>query len=163
MIYQIKLLGNVNESEIMSVLNEAEYHGEFVHPLWRLIEIGVDEWKKDWYEDTDNAETLLAFYVADRLVGVARVTGMPHHQANGKVGFYIRPSERKKKYAPSMIRMLEDWCAVHGIEDITAVVDVRNTASMKALYSAGWQRSGKEFRWNGNRNAVELKPVKNGS
>lgn len=163
MTYEIVHLFRVPNEAIQEIMDEAQTAEEFINPLWRLYEVPSDGWKKTAVDSRTKGESLLAFLVNEKIVGVARVTVHPKHIENGKVGFYIRPSERNRKYAPSMIRMIEGWCEEQNISDITAVVDVKNMKSFKALYSAGWERSGKQYRWNQERTAIELKPKSSGS
>lgn len=143
---------------IEAFLDEFTAAGEYCNAMWKAHEIGVAAWKKEVAKDVNPSEHILAFLVDTKLVGVVRVTPNPNHVENGKIGFYIRPSKRKQKYAPSMIRLAEDFCLANGIDNITAVADVRNVASAKAMFAAGWTRSGKQYVWTSGRSAIEFQP-----
>lgn len=162
MTYEMVPLFNLSSDMIVSFMDEAREANEFINPLWRLYDVEQDDWR-NVIPDSNNDEMLFAFVVQGILTGVARATAHPKHIENGKVGFYIRPSQRKKKYAPVMIRMIEDMCERNMLRDLTAVVDIKNTSSFKALYAAGWERSGVQYRWNQGRTAIELKPRSSGS
>ena len=87
---------------------------------------------------------------------MVRISSRINHEANGKVGYSIRPSRRKRLYAPTLLRLVEEYCCLNGITPVTACVDVRNEASLKAFRLAGFVPTGREFDWTYQRRAVEL-------
>ena len=148
-----------NPEDIKDVIAEFETNGEFCNALWRAYEIGVDQWLVEL--ETDSHEFVLAFYVGTELVGVARVTPKPNHEANGNVGYYIRPSCRGMRYGHVLLHMIVDFCKANNVQDVFAVTSVKNVASMKTLASAGWAPTGRAFKWKskyGTRNAIEYSP-----
>lgn len=86
-----------------------------------------------------------------------RITPNPRNRENGKFGYYVRPSMRKKGYAKEMIRFAKQYASENGI-DVTAVVDSANAYSMKALTKAGWSKTGTVYEWKGSRKGVEFAP-----
>lgn len=86
-----------------------------------------------------------------------RITPCPQNRENGKLGYYVRPSMRKKGYAKEMIEFARQYAVENSI-DITAVADSNNVYSMKALMNAGWSKTGAVYDWKGNRKGVEFAP-----
>lgn len=158
MKYELTPCYLLSAKHIEEFLDEFKVAGEYCNAMWRAYEIGVSAWKKELSTEIAPSEYILAFLVDMEFVGVVRVTPNPNHIENGKVGFYIRPSKRKHKYAPSMLRLVEDFCFANGIENVTAVADSGNVASAKAMYAAGWTRSGKQYIWTYGRSAIEFQP-----
>lgn len=146
----------LSDGELYDYMDEITMPGEDLHVLWECDKIGPAAWKKKLEIE---AETLYgAFLVDDRLVGVCRITKEPKHEANGKMGYSIRPSERGKGFAKIFLAMIGELGARYGVEELTACVDERNERSRRALEAAGWERSGRTFDWRPNpepRKAVE--------
>lgn len=161
MKFELISCASVDPKMLFEFLFEAHNFGEFCNPLWYAYDVGVAQFQQEEINsDADDPmrEKRLCFMVNDALVGVCRITPRLKNIANGKVGFYIRKSKRKHKYAPVMIRLIEEWCSVNQINDVTAVVSNSNTASSKALIAAGWERTGKTYTWNDGRTAIEYSP-----
>lgn len=160
MKYKLISCASLSVKMLVCFIMEAVNAKEFINPLWKAYALGIQDFKTDLalIDRIGNGERVLAFIVDKQLVGVCRITPQPKNMANGKVGYYIRPSMRKKLYAPVMLRMIEDYAASKNICGLTAVVDIENAASIRALKTAGWESSGKHFAWNGGRTAEEFRP-----
>lgn len=156
MRFELRSCLEIERKEIYDYYNEFIENEESCDVLWRLNEISFDEWMKE----EEGKTVRFGFYVDGRLVGIGRVTPKPNYEANGKVGYGIRPSERGKLYAPTMIRLIEEYCNSLGIERITACVDVDNLKSIKAFARAGWLPTGVRYKWTEGRTAIELSPRK---
>lgn len=151
--------------DLRDFMKEVETVNEFCHPLLRAHENGIRKFLLDQAEEEKKEspkEYVLAFLIDDELAGVCRVTARLNHIESGKIGYYLRHSRRKNKYAPIMIRLIEDFCMQKGVTNITAVVDIKNTASMKALFSAGWTRTKNQYTWFDGRKAIEFRPLPSG-
>lgn len=166
MKYELTDCTAVRPADIEELMAEFEASGEFCNALWRASEIGamawIDEMKAEEAEGTRH-EYVLGFFVGDTMAGVARVTPHPKHEANGNVGYYLRPSFRGARYGPVLLHMIEDFCIENSIEDANAVTAVRNKASMKTLAVAGWTPTGRAFVWRSaynTRNALEFRPAR---
>lgn len=154
-------LHNVKEipfEYIDDYFGEFQNNGEFCNVLWRLHEVNINEWLKEI--EYDPTTVYVGFCVNGSLVGVGRITPNPRHLANGRIGYAIRPSERGKLYAPTMIRLMEDYCKLLNVNEITACVEETNAKSLKALDKAGFAPTGIKYAWNGGRTAIELHPKK---
>lgn len=166
MKYELTDCTAVRPADIEELMAEFEASGEFCNALWRAYEIGAAAWVDEMAADEASGkrhEYVLGFYVGGVLAGVARITPHPHHEANGNVGYYIRPSFRGLRYGPVLLHMIEDFCIENCIEEAYAVTAIKNTASMKTLAVAGWTPTGRAFVWKSQfntRNALEYRPVR---
>jgi len=156
MRYELRLAWRVYPGIIQDFFDEFVRTGEYCNVLWHLYDVGVEQWVKD--VETDQKTFHLCFMVNERMVGVARVTPNPNHIENGKVGYAIRPTCRGNLYAPTMIRLIEDYCKMIGLDDVTACVYPGNTKSLMAFERAGWKETGNIHKWTGNRLAIEFSP-----
>ncbi len=151
----------VKASQIKSLIDEFTANGEFCNALWRAYDIGVDEWYKERKNEADHHETVLGFLVESCLIGVARITPHPNHDANGKIGYYIRPSYRRLGYGTILLHLLEDFCLTNKIYKPTAVCSETNLNSIRTLRNAGWLETGNVHNWKsekGIRKALEFRP-----
>lgn len=164
MKYEIKSCVDVDPDVLKDFMYEFEEHGEFCNAMWRAYEVGVPKWQVETNAHVfSDKERCVAFLIDGALAGVARITPKPRHIENGKIGYYLRPSFRKKKYAPVFLRLIEDFCAARNINSPTAVTDIKNTSSIQALRCAGWVETGNRYLWTSeerDRIAVEFAPAK---
>lgn len=156
--YELQLAWKVNPGLIQEFFDEFERFGEYCNVLWHLYDVGVAQWVQD--AASDQKTFYLCFFVNDRLVGMARVTPQPNHIENGRVGYAIRPTCRGNLYAPTMLRLIEDYCKWIALREVTACIDSSNIKSIKAFDRAGWQATGNVYKWTGNRLAIEVAPIK---
>ena len=132
-------------------------NGESENVTWELAFMPIYEWYARKSEDMRNR--LFGFNVNGRLVGMARISTRVNFDANGKIGYSIRPSERGKRYGKALLIAIETYCKEHGISPVTACVDVENIHSFETLRSAGYRLTGRTFDWIPNpnpRKAVEM-------
>lgn len=146
--YEIVPCTWLTDEEIEDYVDEHKRFGEEVNVLWEIGQISPTAWKA---KIEAAADTLYgAFLVDDRLVGVCRITKEPRHEANGKMGYSIRPSERGKGFAKIFLALIGELGARYEVEELTACVDKRNERSIRALEAAGWEWSGRTFDWRPN-------------
>lgn len=136
-------------------------NGEECQQLWMLDDSMscYDFYRKI---SADKNTSTLVMSVCGIVVGIGRCTRQPKHIANGRIGYSILPEHRKKGYAPILIRLLEEYCCrAFELEpaEVTACVAENNTPSMKALCAAGFHATGNEYRWTGDRRAIEYAPT----
>ena len=144
-------------SETLSYWQEVLDHGETENVLWELASMDIREYYERQMEDKRNRR--FGFRLNGALVGMARISSRVNYEANGKVGYSVRPSMRGKNYAAALLWLVAEYCRLNGIRSVTACVDVRNEASLKALRRAGFVETGRVFDWTPNplsRKAVEL-------
>lgn len=163
MKYELIDCATVRPDDLVELISEFQANGEFCNALWRANEIGAIAWLKELNNDdgTERHEYVLGFFVGDTLAGVARVTPHPNHEANGTVGYYLRPSFRGERYGPVLLHMIEDYCIENRIKNVVAVTDVTNKASVRTLTLANWIPTGRTFVWvseDNARNALEFRP-----
>lgn len=157
--YELRLPHEINPDDVLDYLREFEDNGEFCNVLWRLYEVGIDEWMREAM--TDKATYIVGFYDHNVLVGMGRITPHPRHVENGNVGYAIRPSLRGKRYAAIMLIVIEDFCRRNSIDDIKACINSTNEKSMRAFEKVGWIPTGSTYVWSGNRAAIEYSPKRN--
>lgn len=161
MKYELVECESIDAAKIKSIMAEFTVHGEFCNALWRAYEIGVDAWQLERINEERHHELVLGFLVEQCLVGIARITPHPNHEANGRVGYYIRPSYRRLGYGTILLHLIEDFCLSHVIYLPTAVCSADNHTSIRTLHNAGWRETGKEYIWtteNRSRKALEFRP-----
>ena len=144
-------------NETLRYWREFLNRGETENVLWELA--GTDVYEYYERQAADTRTRRFGFYVNSELIGMARISFRVNHEANGKIGYSIRPSKRGKLYAPTLLRLVEEYCLLNGVKPVTACVDVRNEASIKAFRKAGFVETGRVFDWTPNplpRKAVEL-------
>lgn len=154
---ELKPLERVPQKETLRYWREFLRCGETENVLWELSEIGVCEYYER--QKADGRNRRFGFFMNGALIGMARVSSRVNHEANGKIGYSIRPSMRGKGYAPILLRLVAEYCRLNGIAPVTACADVKNQASLKALHRAGFRETGRVFDWKPNpspRKAVEL-------
>lgn len=140
-----------------------KYRDEFLacheneNVTWELANIGIHEYYERQRRDQRNQR--FGFLMDGKLVGMARISSEINFEANGKIGYSIRPSERGKQYGTLLLRMIDAYCRKYGIRNVTACVDIRNEASIRALRAAGFIETGRVFDWVPNpepRKAMEM-------
>ena len=132
-------------------------YGETENVLWELASMDIREYYERQIEDERNRR--FGFRLNGTLVGMARISSRINYEANGKVGYSIRPSMRGRNYAVALLRLVAEYCLLNSIKPVTVCVDIRNEASLKALRRAGFVETGRVFDWTPNplpRKAVEL-------
>ncbi len=162
MKYELVECECIDTGKIQSMMDEFSAHGEFCNALWRAYEIGVLNWQTERIDERTHHELVLGFMVDQCLIGVARITPHPNHIANGRIGYYIRPSYRSLGYGTVLLHLIEDFCIANEIFLPTAVCEVDNWRSIRTLRHAGWYRTGKMYNWiSGDdepRKALEFRP-----
>lgn len=132
-------------------------NGEECNVLWRLEDISAMDWHKEIIED--RSTLYFAFVVDGQIAGICRVTPKPKHEANGMLGYAIRPSMRGNHLGVALLCMVRNVCRKKGWLHITACVDERNANSIHTLECAGWKPTGRKFDWLPNpekRTAMEF-------
>lgn len=147
-------LTSLEKKEVEGYWREFIENGETENVLWELATLSIDEYYERQVADRRNRR--FGFLVGGALVGMVRISSRINYEANGKVGYSIRPSRRKRLYAPTLLRLVEEYCYLNGISPVTACVDVRNEVSIKTLRMAGFVPTGREFDWTLQRRAIEL-------
>ena len=158
--YELCPCGWLREEEIVKYLEEFNDAGETCNVLWQLEDITASQWKETI--EVDKSTEYVAFIVDNRLVGIGRITHKPKHEANGMIGYAIRPKERGKRYATVFVQMIEETCRKMGMERITACVDRMNIISLHVFIKAGWVPTGREYDWKPDpepRVAIEMAPT----
>lgn len=135
----------VSMSETEGYWNEFITHGEKENVLWELESMDV----KSYYQlqKADERNRRFGFFIDWKMVGVLRVSSAINYEANGKIGYSIRPTQRGKRYSIFLLRMAIEYCKRKAIENVTACVDVRNIVSIHALRSSGFIETGRYFNW----------------
>ena len=132
-------------------------HGEKENVLWELENMDVESYYQ--LQKIDGRNRRFGFFIDRKMVGALRVSSAINHEANGKVGYSIRPTQRGKRYSILLLLMATEYCNRNAIEYVTACVDVRNIASIHALRSSGFVETGRCFDWLPNplpRKAMEF-------
>ena len=161
MKYELVECECIDDYKIKSLMDEFEANGEFCNALWRAYEIGVVNWQIERIDEAHHHEYVLGFMVDTCLVGVTRITPNPNHLANGRIGYYIRPSYRNLGYGTILLHLIEDYCIVNKIYLPTAVCSLENWQSIRTLKNAGWFPTGKAYQWSSEkepRKALEFRP-----
>ena len=143
--------------ETRSYWQEFLDHGETENVLWELASMDIREYYERQMEDKRNRR--FGFRVNGTLTGMVRISSRVNYEANGKVGYSVRPSMRGRNYAAALLWLVTEYCRLNGIKPVTACADIRNEASLKALRRAGFVETGRVFDWTPNpspRKAVEL-------
>lgn len=133
----------VSTGETEDYWNEFIAHGEKDNVLWELESIDVESYYR--LQKADERTKRFGFFIDGEMVGMLRVSSAINHEASGKIGYSIRPTQRGKRYSILLLRMAAEYCNRKAIESVTACVDVRNTASIHALRSSGFVETGRYF------------------
>lgn len=147
----------VSIDETKDYWNEFITHGEKENVLWELESMDV----KPYYQiqKADERNKRFGFFIDRKMIGALRVSSAINHEASGKIGYSIRPTQRGKRYSILLLRMAAEYCNRQAIENVTACVDVQNTTSIHALRSSGFIETGRCFDWLPNplpRKAMEF-------
>ena len=137
--------------------NEFIAHGENENVLWELENVDVESYYQ--LQKADERNKRFGFFIDRKMVGVLRVSSTINHEASGKIGYSIRPTQRGKRYSILLLRMAAEYCNRQAIENVTACVDVQNTASIHALRSSSFVETERYFDWPPNplpRKAMEF-------
>jgi len=98
-----------------------------------------DCWLKDINEAlTGEIPSIIFFAIRkfdDRLLGTINIRHpyKGYVQVHGHIGYGIRPSERGKGYATTMLQLALDYCKTIGLEKILLTCDKSNVASAKTI------------------------------
>lgn len=144
-------------SETKDYWNEFIAHGEKENVLWELESMDVESYYQ--LQKADERNKRFGFFIDWKMVGMLRVSSAINYEANGKIGYSIRPTQRGKRYSILLLRMAAEYCNRKAFENVTACVDVRNIASIHALRSSGFVETGRYFDWLPNplpRKAMEF-------
>ena len=147
----------VSMSETEDYWNEFIAHGEKEKVLWGFESMDVESYYR--LQKADERNRRFGFFIDRKMVGMLRVSSAVNYEANGKIGYSIRPTQRGKRYSILLLRMAVEYCHQNAIENVTACVDVRNIASIHALRSSGLVETGRCFDWLPNplpRKAMEF-------
>lgn len=147
----------VSMSETEDYWNEFIAHGEREKVLWGFESMDVESYYR--LQKADERHRRFGFFIDRKMVGMLRVSFAVDHEANGKIGYSIRPTQRGKRYSILLLRMAAEYCNRNAIDNVTACVDVRNIASIRALRSSGFIETGRYFDWRPNplpRKAMEF-------
>lgn len=139
---------HTNEALIDEYRREFLENGEECSVLWRLSDICVSDWIDEI--SSDRSTMYFAFFVNGVLAGVCRVTPNPKHEANGMLGYAIRPSMRGRHLGTIMVSAVCSECMKIGVYPLTACVDYRNVCSIRTLERAGFHRTCRIFNWRPN-------------
>ena len=109
-----------------------------------------EDWLSKVIKDIDVANiapgrvpALTYFYVReedDRVVGMTNIRLLLNdflRTQGGHIGYCIRPSERRKGYATSMLKEALRVCGTMGIDKVIVTCDVDNVASAKTIQNNG--------------------------
>lgn len=143
---------------IIAYNDEFKRYGENCYILWLLDKLGADGWKEKAVND--NRTVYVGFFCCEELIGIGRITDPLTYEANGVLGYAIRPTKRGEGHARVMIEMMRRMCTKIGLKKITACIDEKNTRSIKAIESAHWKTTGRVFDWTDSRKAIEYAPQK---
>lgn len=135
----------VSVSETEDYWNEFIAHGEKENVLWELESMNVESYYR--LQKTDERNRRFGFFIDCKMVGALRVSSAVSHEASGKIGYSIRPTQRGKRYSILLLRMAAEYCNQKAIDNVTACVDVQNIASIHALCSSGFIETGRYFDW----------------
>ena len=149
----------IPKSYVEAYCREFTDNGEKENVTFDIDEIGIDAFYDRQAEDERNLR--FGFYIDGRLVGLVRISKTITYQANGNIGYSIRPSERGRKYSILLLQCVSELCKNRiGMKYATACVDTRNVPSIRALKSAGYIETGRMFEWIPNpepRKAIEFR------
>ena len=147
----------IEKGEILRYREEFHANHETENVTWELAYTGIDEYYERQREDQRSRR--FGLFIDGELTGLARISARVNFEANGKIGYSIRPSKRGRRYSLVLLGLIGTYCQQNGIGDATACVDVRNTASIRALRAAGFMETGRIFDWQPNpepRQAIEF-------
>ncbi len=148
---------SVSMAETEDYWNEFIAHGEKENVLWELENMNVELYYQ--LQKADKRNERFGFFINWKLVGTLRISSAINYEANGKIGYSIRPTQRGKGYSILLLQMAAKYCKRKAIENVTACVDIRNIASIRALRSSGFVETGRYFDWLPNplpRKAIEF-------
>ena len=120
-------------------------YGEKENVLRELENMDIESYYQ--LQKADDRNRRFGFFIDRKMVGALRVSSAIDHEANGKIGYSIRPTQRGKRYSILLLRMAAEYCNRKAIENVTACVDVRNIVSIHALRSSGFVETGRYFDW----------------
>ena len=143
--YKEQAIGYINEfKEYDSEVNGSGALDDY------LMESTYEEWLKKVVADMDTANipkprvpALTYFYVREednRIVGMVNIRLALNdflRTEGGHIGYSVRPTERKKGYATSMLQEAVAVCNTIGINDVLVTCDKVNAASAKVIQNCG--------------------------
>lgn len=142
------------KDQAIDFINELREYGSEIDGTGSLDEMlrtaTYEDWLKKVIEDVDVANlrpgrvpALTYFYVREddnKIVGMTnirlRLNDFLRIQG-GHIGYCIRPSERRKGYATSMLKEALRVCGTMGIDKVIVTCDTINIASAKTIQNNG--------------------------
>lgn len=142
------------KSKAIEYINELYAYGSEIHgsgSLDRFLrEATYEEWLKKILRDIDIANiseskvpALTYFYVReddDKIIGMINIRLALNDflaREGGHIGYSVRPTERKKHYATSMLKDALPVCRIIRIEDVILTCDKSNIASANVVKNCG--------------------------
>ncbi|MBO7451271.1 MAG: GNAT family N-acetyltransferase [Clostridiales bacterium] len=142
------------KDQAIDFINELREYGSEIDGTGSLDEMlrtaTYEDWLKKVIEDVDVANlrpgrvpALTYFYVREednRVVGMTNIRLRLNdflRTQGGHIGYCIRPSERRKGYATSMLKEALRVCGTMGIDKVIVTCDTVNIASAKTIQNNG--------------------------
>lgn len=123
-------LATTDDAEALSRLNQA-FNGGERRPVSEIIEIM-----------NKSGEFIAVATMNGKVVGFAcaqRFASFCYREAQGEITeMYVEPSARRKGLAVSMISLLEDKLAAHGVKNIKILTGSDNDAAIKTYERCGY-------------------------
>ena len=142
------------KEQAIDFINELREYGSEINGAGSLYEMlqtaTYEDWLKKVINDVDVANirpgrvpALTYFYVREednRVVGMSNIRLRLNdflRTQGGHIGYCIRPTERRKGYATSMLGESLRVCRVMGIDKVIVTCDTVNIASAKTIQNNG--------------------------
>ena len=143
-----------NKDQAIDFINELREYGSEIDgsgSLDRMLQTATyEDWIRKVIDDVDVANilpgrvpALTYFYVREednRIVGMTNIRLRLNdflRTQGGHIGYCIRPTERRKGYATSMLGEALRVCGIMGIDKVIVTCDTVNTASAKTILNNG--------------------------
>lgn len=142
------------KDQAIDFINELREYGSEIDGTGSLDEMlrtaTYEDWLKKVIEDVDVANlrpgrvpALTYFYVREddnKIVGMTNIRLRLNdflRTQGGHIGYCIRPTERRKGYATSMLKEALRVCGMMGIDKVIVTCDTVNIASAKTIQNNG--------------------------
>ena len=150
------------KSRAIEFINEFYAYGSQIHgsgSLDRFLrESSYEEWLKKVLRDLDIANisepkvpALTYFYVReedDKIIGMINIRLALNDflaREGGHIGYSVRPTERKKHYATSMLKEASRVCRKIGIKDVIVTCDKANIGSASVIKNCNGELDAEFF------------------